>query len=265
MAKLSLPEKAQLAKLAAGDFNQYVDWGRKECPNQQTYEISYSPNPDFSELRIEAMKKMLTPSTPLEKVAFDTRRINQEKERNPRGNLQHWQRSAPFVENKDQERLDKFAKVFNAVKGLKEQLEGQPEWFDSFTRLLYDTLHRTLRTKQGNVEVFPPQLSYVEQLLFNRYRLSMDDLQALSKYELQEKILTKDDSLMKRATTLRETGKAPTKLDSFSEEITKKDGDDVNEGMVKGIIENLFSKIEKKESSKTVERTITITIRDQEV
>jgi len=252
--KLSLPEKAKLAKLAASDFKQYVDWGRKDCPSQQSYELSCSPNPDFSDLRIEAFNKLATPQTPITKLAFDTRRIDP-KARNPRGNLQNWKRSAPFVTNDDKEKLGKFGKVFIATKELKTELEGQQGWFDSFARLLYDTLHRTLRKKQGTVEISQPQFSYLEQLLFNRYRISMEDVESLSNSELQKRILSKDEELLEQAQSLRKDGKIPSDLQTFSKEIKEESAS------AKEIVNNLFKKI----TSGNGTRTITITISNQEV
>ena len=50
---------------------------------------------DAQELRVEAIKSSV--NKPLTKIAFDTRRIDQENDYNPRQNLQYYHRSEPFI------------------------------------------------------------------------------------------------------------------------------------------------------------------------
>jgi len=81
------------------------------------------------------------------KVAFDTRRTDQETERNPRSNLQYWHRSAEFIDSEDQKKVVTFAKLIKPLTTIREKFGNQPEYHNSYSRILLETVERTL--KQG--------------------------------------------------------------------------------------------------------------------
>ena len=201
---LTAAERCELLTRMSTDFGRYVEWGDK-CPRSQSYRIDVpAPGPRLSHERRRRLEG-LKGSPGLTKMAFDTRRMNQETERNPRKNLQHWHRADPFVTSEDKVKLERFARLFQAVAEVRRLFEGQPEWPDSYARVLHDALDRTLQTKQGSIEVFRPQFNYLEQLLFTRYRLSMEDLGNLKEADLTTRVLGKDEDLLKRGDFLKQT------------------------------------------------------------
>jgi len=114
------------------------------------------------------------------KVAFDTRRINQENEFNPRRNLQFYHRSEPFIDTDTSEQIKTFFKVKTAVDDIKEQFLGTPEWLDSYCRTLSAAVDRTLRIDQKDFDYFKPQMNYLQEMLYLRYRLTASDIQKMS-------------------------------------------------------------------------------------
>lgn len=262
MKQLPLDGKAILLEKMAVDFSSYVDMGLDHCPAEHVYRIS-SRDESLSVSRLSrmaALKEIRGGSKPIRKYAFDTRRIDQEHERNPRTNLQYWHRADAFIDAEDDVKLRRFAKLMTVLSDIKKKFGAEPEWFESYARVLYDTVHRILRIKQADLDIFKPQLSYLEQLVYARYRLSMEDIEKLSKTEIEENILSKDESLLKRGRYLAETGLVAS-------------GDGRNEKLVidgnksttqDSIINAIFGNNGiRREGEKTVERTITITIRDQ--
>jgi hypothetical protein len=193
----------------------------------------------------------LTGDNKLIKVAFDTRRIDQETEYNPRRGLQNYHRSEEFISLAISQKLKNFSKLRNALIKLKEKYGKEPEWQDSYSRVLLSTLDKGLRTneKDGDyTEVQPAtgSFDYIEELLYVRYRLSFDQLSKLSEKELMEIILKKDEELTKRD---------PNKV-----EITK---NDVGTQSYDTLLEKLFGGIKATKENPNVERTVTITVKDR--
>ena len=185
------------------------------------------------------------------KVAFDTRRIDQETEYNPRRGLQNYNRSAAFVSEALSQKLVNFAKLRKALVSLKEVYGKEPEWQDSNARVLLSTLDKCLRTNihDGDYAESQPGMgsfNYLEQLMYVRYRLGFDELTKMGESDLQKVILSKDEEL-----TGEDIGRSP--------EITKFDvatqGYDV-------MLDKLFS-IKASSEQPNIERTITITIKDK--
>jgi hypothetical protein len=185
------------------------------------------------------------------KVAFDTRRIDQETEYNPRRGLQNYNRSEAFLSEAMGEKIKNFAKLRNVLQDMKEQYGKEHEWQDSNARVLLSTLDVGLRTmqKDGDYAVNQPaqgSFNYIEELLHMRYRLTFDDLSKKTASELRKVILSKDEEL-----TRKDVNK--------SLEITKSD---VGSQTYDTLMEKLFGNVRASVDGEAVERTVTITIRD---
>lgn len=138
----------------------------------------------------------INPSTPIVKVAFDTRRVNQATTYIPRRNLQTYHRSEAFIDKDSSDKIKTFFKLKTAVDALKEDFSGDPDWLDSYARILSNALDRTLRVEQKDMDFFKPQLDYLDELLYLRYRLKPDDIIRLNEKELRSLVLDKDEKLL---------------------------------------------------------------------
>lgn len=257
---LSVRAKIALLDKAVNDFNQYIEWNSVFCPANQTYTIQYNDYDNESEnkARTVALEKIASMPSGLVKLAFDTRRIDQEEMRNPRTACQYWHRTSGFIESTDERKLNSYARLMKCLHEIKEQYGNQPEWFESYARILYDNVYRILRIEQGDLEVFKPQLAYLEQLIDARYRLTPNDLITLGDSDLKNRILNKDEKLLKRGQFLQATGITPPnqKQQIINNAVP-------NQTTQESIINAIFSPTGlRKENERTVERTITITIRD---
>jgi hypothetical protein len=186
------------------------------------------------------------------KIAFDTRRINQETDYNPRRGLQNYNRSEAFLSETLSQKVTNFAKLRRALVGLKDKYGREHQWQDSNARVLLTTVDNGLRTiaKDGDFTESQPgtgSFDYLEELLHVRYRLSFDDLIRMGETDLQRVILAKDEELIRRDV-------------SDTLEITKQD---VNNKGYDSLIEKLFHGCKASVDNPDVERTITITIRDR--
>ena len=205
--RLPLDAKINLIGKMVDDLEFYKETGSAKCPNEQHYKI-VSRDEDLSveqHARVAALKKL---NESMRKVAFDTRRIDQEKDRNPRRNLQNWHRSEVFIDEETKEKLAVFNKLENVINKLKTELSDQPEWFDSYARALSTNLDRLQMKRAGDtcVEVYKPHVSYLEQLIYNRYRLTLKDIKEASDSGLRNIILAKDEELKGREEFLISTG-----------------------------------------------------------
>jgi len=186
------------------------------------------------------------------KVAFDTRRIDQETEYNPRRGLQNYKRSEAFVSEALEQKLINFAKLRDVMEDLREQYGREPEWQDSNSRVLLSTLHKGLRTmqKDGDYTLSQPalgSLDYIEELMHVRYRLTFDDLTKMGKSELRRVILSKDENMIRKDI-------------NKDIEITK---GDVASKSYDTLMEKLFGGVRATAENPEVERTVTITIKDK--
>jgi hypothetical protein len=161
--------------------------------NVKQVHSSIEDRADATELRISALQNIVQP---IVKNAFDTRRINQDTDFNPRRNLQHYHRSTPFITKDAAEQIKTFFKLKTAIDSIKEQFIGDSEWLDSYARILSTALDRTLRIDQKDMDFFQPQMDYLNEMIYLRYRLSEDDLNKMSETELKNIILNKDEKLL---------------------------------------------------------------------
>lgn len=186
------------------------------------------------------------------KVAFDTRRIDQEVEINPRRGLQNYNRSEAFLSEIMGEKLKNFAKVRNVLNKLKDVYGKEREWQDSNARVLLATIDNGLRTnlKDGDYTEAQPgtgSLDYIEELMHVRYRLGLDEISKMAEEDLKKVILAKDEDLVRK-----DVNKAL--------EITK---GDVATQSYDTLLEKLFGGVRATKENPEVERTVTITIKDK--
>ena len=95
-------------------------------------------------------------------------------------------------------------------------------------------------------------MEYLSQILYLRYRLSQEDLQNKSKDDLKKVILAKDETLLKR-------GMLPLPERTKASSLSIKDGSSPSP---ENLIAALFQPNLRRDGEKSVERTITITIKD---
>lgn len=265
MADLKLWPLEGRVELTRKMIRDYSSWMKsdKPLPAAKIYRIASGPSQDGAEdsARKVAYQSILSEAKkPLIKQAIDTRRIDQEHQVNPRKSLQYYHRSQQFIDAEINSKLATFAELMPVLDNIQDQYGNQPEYFESYAVQLHDLVSRILRVKEGELNVFRPQLDYLEQLLFARYRLSMEQIKTMDKKALKETILSKDESLLKRGQYLAATSPSITKTKQAQQPIALKDGNaNVQESLVNAIFGN--NKF-RRDGEKTVERTITITIRD---
>ena len=146
-------------------------------------------------------KSFFNSGTGFQKVAFDTRRINQETDYIPRRGLQNYHRSEKFITDSLAIKIEGFSKLGKVLEKLKIKYGRSPEWQDSYTRVLTSAVSKGLRSEQADgdySEVQPSMasLDYLTELLDVRYRLTMDNLNSMSEEELIKSILNKDPILV---------------------------------------------------------------------
>jgi hypothetical protein len=187
---------------------------------------------------------------PIVKQAFDTRRIDQETFFNPRRNLQSYSRSEPFVSEGMNGKIKAFKKLLEAASNLKEQYDTSEEFQNSYLRILVNSLEKGLRSGIDDGDFSETQagvgsLNYIEELLFVRYRLTVEKLEDLSIKEIEKILLDKDEDL-------KNPGLKP-------KVISKKD---ITEKSYDQLIHTLFGDVKATAENPEVERSVTITIRD---
>jgi hypothetical protein len=200
----------------------------------------------------QAALKRVSQGKGFTKIAFDTRRIDQETEYNPRRGLQNYNRSEAFLSEATGAKIKQFAKVRRVCEELKRVYGKEPEWQDSNARVLLTTLNHGLRadTHDGDFAENQPGMGsfdYIEELLHVRYRLGFDSIAKMADSDLKRVILSKDEELIRKDV-------------NQSLEITKHD---VATQGYDTLMEKLFSGARASSENPDVERTITITIRDR--
>lgn len=204
--------------------------------------------------------KYLSPKS-FVKQAFDTRRINQNTEFNPRRNLQYYQRSEPFLDDKNAEKIRLLLKVKEATDEIRNEFIGEPEWLDSYSRILCNAIDQTLRVEQKDFDYSTAQLDYLSELLYVRYRLNAENLAAADKTLLKKTFLNKDEKLLRKGIFINyKEGLHPISNNSDlhkSSEIHK-----TTVIQQDPLIDQLFGNVKANKENKQVERSVTITIKD---
>jgi len=254
--KLPFDGCVELVNKLVNDFVSYTNSPQPNIPCKKTYKVA-SSNEETSVVRSARLAALnnIKKGIFIEKFAFDTRRIDQKLERNPRSNLQYWNRSQQFIDAEKHKTLTTFGKLKEPLDDIQNEYGDQPEYFQSYAMDLYDLVGRVLRVKEGNLDVFTPQLDYLKQLLYARYRLSIEDIEKLSKDQIKAKILSKDEALLKRGRYLENTN-SNNKKDT----VVVKDGNSAQESIINAIFGN--SKF-RRDGERKAQRTITITIKDE--
>ncbi len=196
--------------------------------------------------------KYLEPA-PLVKQAFDTRRINQNTEFNPRRNLQYYQRSEPFIGDQMAAKVKLFFKVKTATDNIRNEFIGEPDWLDSHSRILCNAVDQTLRVDQKDFDYSTPQLDYLSELLYVRYRLESDEIVNASIEKLRNIFLNKDEKLLRRALFI-----------NYQDGLNKQSV--LNKNTVvqnDSLADKLFGDVKANKENKEVERSVTITIKDK--
>ena len=213
--KLPFSGNAILLDKISTNYTKFVDSGADEIPSKQSYKVACE---DESPRIIRSARKAALSvvsdkvDTIIKKVAFDSRRIDQETERNPRTNLQYWNRSDAFIDEGDQYNIKVLAKLFKSLESIKEKYGRQPEYLDSYSRQMHEQVARALRVNAGDHDYYRPQFAYIEQILFARYRLTFDELLKWSDESIQFKFLQKDEALLKRGYYLDSTNESESKF-----------------------------------------------------
>jgi len=220
---------------------------------------------------IKLRKKGLNSINNFTKVAFDTRRINQETEYNPRRGLQNYHRSEQFISEAISKKLLVLVKLRNVLEQLKLQYGKESEWQDSYARVLLNTINNGLRKdlNDGDFTEMQPgtgSLDYIEELLYVRYRLNLDKLSELNEDQIKEIILSKDEDLINK-----NVNKA---LEITKHDIVSQSYNDMMDKMFKTmeinrmanqpydpLINKLFD-VKANAENPEIERTVTITIKD---
>lgn len=204
------------------------------------------------------------------KVAFDSRRIDQETEYNPRRGLQNYHRSEPFVSEQMLNKIAAFSKLSEVLNELKSQYEKSSEWQDSYVRVLCQAIEKGLRIIQADGDYSESQpsmasLSYLEELLHVRYRLTTDNLFKMGNSELKNIILSKDEHLIHGK--ISGSIISPSDVTKYNhEEMMMRMFASMAQIMMQSKSESDFSKlfdIKATVDNPNIERTITINIKDK--
>jgi hypothetical protein len=152
--------------------------------------------------RIDLLNKILSHSgyipNEMVKVAFDTRRINQNTEYNPRRNLQYYVREQPFIADQDTMKITALSKLKMVSDDIKNDFIGEPEWFDTYASDLDHHLTNTFFKSDGkNYDFSPTHIQYLEQLLSDRYRIKLADIVEMPEKHLKAMIIHRDEKLEK--------------------------------------------------------------------
>lgn len=270
--KLPLEGNAIILSRLASDYLSHVE----QCtipPSRINYKVVCAAEAQGigRSARKAALKALEAPG--LKKVAFDTRRIDQETTRNPRKNAQYWHRSQEFIDADDQAKIDNFTKLYEVTQDIRNEYGTSPDWHESYARVLDEAVERILRVKIGDNDMGRSQLAYLEQLLFARYGISMEQLETHSMGKLRAAILQKDEPLMKRGITRAESQKKDGNMEEkFMDLLSKAIGGPGKEININGAgnsnstndaLAALFGAGLRRDGEKKVERTVTITIRDE--
>lgn len=261
--RASLSDRVQILSLLSKDFLKFAS-GDHTIPAELTYSFKIDSEPVEIEsfARKAALLELSKPT--LKKVAFDTRHINQQTERNPRANLQYFHRSQEFLDTEDEEKMKVFAMLIEPLEEIKSQYQTEPEYFNSFARQLYDNVHNIF--KLAEINAFKPQLEYLSQILYLRYRLTPDMIKSASVPELKQTILKKDENLLKRATTaqLLQSVRGDTAAPSIQVSSALKSDGNASKSTQESIVNAIFGMpLTRKEGEKTITRTITIQLTDK--
>lgn len=156
-----------------------------------------------SSLRKKLLTSIASNNSEMIKVAFDTRRVNQETDYIPRRGLQNYHRSEKFISDTMMEKIQAFSRLATVLNKLKNEYGKEPEWQDSYTRVLSAAIDKGLRKYQSDSDYSEMQpsvgsLDYLQELMYVRYRITPDDLLVMSEQKLCQALLDKDEALLRK-------------------------------------------------------------------
>lgn len=222
----------------------------------------------------KCLRDSILTDKPLTKLAFDTRRIDQDKEYNPRRGLQHYQRSEEFVSEDTAHKMACLEKCKEVTNILKSVFSRTNEWHDSFIKTLYNTLSGAVNdfNKLGNFSSNQKSLSsleYIEQLLTVRYAINLDNVINIPEEELFFTILKKDEELNNKFGNIdyHAIKNGYKELNSQEESLpiilkAQPTRQEIGENPYSLLLDKLFGTIKATKENPNVERSITITIKD---
>lgn len=259
MKKLHVRGYVNLSQQMANDFLSFVQ--NSKIPNKLNYTIA----DDAEDLFIESFSRkagLSCQDKPMIKLAFDQRKFDPTKDIHPRNVLQNYIRNDDYLDRTAAKEVEILLKLKKPTSEIHQEYHHLPEWIDSYSRSLQNSLERVMNISFGELELFKPQIEYLKQLLYLRYRLSLEDILAKSEDDLKKIILDKDEKMVK-SHTLDKLKLSAAKEDNIKKEAPiAKDG---NLGLTQeSIVNAIFGNNQiRRAGEKTVERTITITIKDQ--
>lgn len=189
---------------------------------------------------------------PIVKVAFDTRRVNQETQYIARRGLQNYHRSQDFMDQNTADKLENIGRIKEALDSLNEEYGKEIGWLDSYCRVLSGSVNNALREniKDGDFTQHQPGMAsfnYLEEILHLRYRIVLAEVGKMSLSEIKTALLAKDPELKFKG--------------NHQNHIVKINKSDINENY-DTLLNKLFGDIRASQEQPVVERTITITIKD---
>lgn len=263
---LDLSALASLTKGMSEDLFKLANMDAKKISSKRYYVVDCKKEKESVESSarkayFESIVKSSSRSEQLIKYAFDTRKIDQQLQKNPRRNCQNWHRSEQFITEDVQIKLDKFAKLYSVLEDIKSTYEREPEYHDSYVRELHGHVKRALKVNEKDADIFEPQLNYVEQLVNARYLLSLDDIILKDAKAIKKALLDKDEALLKRGAYLYRTAEPELQKSSAGNQGFIVDGKSTTQD---NIINAIFGNNDlRRNGEKKVTRTITITVTDQ--
>lgn len=209
----------------------------------------------------------------LTKIAFDTRRINQETDYIPRRGLQNYHRSEKFVSDAMTYKIQAFTKLMSVLDKVKSEYHKEVAWQDSYARILTSAVQKGLRQEQSDGDFSDTQpsmgnLNYLEELMYVRYRLTPDNILSMSEDELYKSLLSKDEVLLHNGFS-KQYVIEPREVEKYSyDNMMDKILYTVSQALIAqkpvpqdDLMSKLFN-VKATKDSPEVERAVTITIKD---
>lgn len=201
-------------------------------------------------LRKSSFKKII--SSNIIKLAFDTRRVDQESTYIARRGLQNYNRSENFITEATLNRLKSLKKMKEILELIKSEYGHENSWHDSYCRILLDTVNRSLREDQKDGDFTDSQpgvgsFDYIEEMLYVRYRINLSDVVNMKDKDLKKILLNKDTEL----------------LNADMNQLVSINKSDVARDSYDTLLNKLFDGVKATKENPEVERTITITIKDK--
>lgn len=225
----------------------------------EIYDLISSASKDHEERKVcISIRKELISKKEIVKLAFDTRKFNSESDYHPRRGLQNYRRSEAFISTALSNKIQIIQKLKQVLDKIKEEFITYPEYQDSYCRILLNTVDNVLRTNINDNDFSETQQSagsvnYLEELLFARYRLTLENMSNLSDHDLKQNLLNKDE-ILKHKEILAPSFKSTA------------DSNLINRATIQAnnyndLLNKLFD-VKATAENKNVKRTVSITIED---